>query len=116
MAQVPLPKEWLMAVCDILESEDTRFIEWTLDARNRFEANFYNSWTVETYRYFKGYLRSSKSTGCPVHMSTPVGETYEFFFDFKSKKTYGKILLRNCRKKIIVFSAHAPLREKLYCD
>lgn len=49
-------------------------------------------------------------------MDRPAGETYEFYFQFKNRKNYGKVLLHTNRKKITVFSAHLPLKPKLSCE
>lgn len=54
--------------------------------------------------------------GCCCHMDTPPGETYEFYFHFKGQQLYGKILLRADRKRIVIFSAHRPLKPKLSCE
>jgi hypothetical protein len=62
------------------------------------------------------YLNTGKPSGCPVTMDTPSGETYEFLFPFKAKTFYGKILLRTDRQRIVIFSAHRPLKSKLSCE
>lgn len=49
-------------------------------------------------------------------MAAPPGETYEFFFSFLGERFYGKILLRPDRKRVVIFSAHRPLKIKLSCE
>jgi hypothetical protein len=48
-------------------------------------------------------------------MRTP-GETWEFFFTFEGKPAYGKILITKDRKRIVIFSAHKPLKATLSCE
>ncbi|NQT94695.1 MAG: hypothetical protein HQ559_18205 [Lentisphaerae bacterium] len=118
MAQIQIPKEWCAAVCAVLETEDTtnRIIRWTGDARTRYEGDFFDSWPYQVYFAIRTYLESEAATGCQRNMDKPAGETYEFFFAFSGKKTYGKILLQRDRERIVLFSAHLPAREKLSCE
>jgi len=46
----------------------------------------------------------------------PVGETYEFYFPFHRTQFYGKILLRPDLERVVIFSAHRPLKPKLSCE
>lgn len=73
-------------------------------------------WRYEVYQPCRKFLLSGAPIGCPVNMATPPGETYEFYFDFLGEKFYGKILLRPDRKKIVIFSAHRPLKKLLSCE
>jgi len=118
MAQVQISNSWRDAVCAVLEGEDTtnRIIQWTGDARTRFEGDFFNSWPYQVYPAMRNYLESGTPFGCQKEMDRPAGETYEFFFEFNKTKTDGKILLRPDRKRIVLFSAHLPTREKLSCE
>lgn len=117
MPQTTIPHQWRTQVCAILETEATgKLIEWTDDATNRFEASFLDAWPYQLYQAFRSYLTGPNPTGCLKTMTTPVGETYEFFFMFKDEKTYGKILLRTDGQRVVIFSAHMPLKDKLDCD
>lgn len=117
MAQINIPEPWRTTVCAILKTEATgRLIEWTEDATNRFEASFLEAWPYQVYAAFRSYLGGPNPTGCLITMASPVGETYEFFFIFDGRKTYGKILLRTDGKIIVIFSAHLPLKDRLDCD
>jgi hypothetical protein len=117
MAQIEIPEHWRTQVCAILKTEATgTLIEWTDDATNRFEASFLEAWPYQLYSALRSYLSSPAATGCPKTMASPVGETYEFFFPFSGEKTYGKILLRKDQKRVVLFSAHLPLRAKLDCE
>jgi hypothetical protein len=117
MPQITIPQQWRTQVCAILETEATgKLIEWTDDATKRFEASFLEAWPYELYAALKVYFTASNPTGCFKTMAAPVGEAYEFFFTFKEQKTYGKVLLREDGKRIVVFSAHHPLKDTLDCE
>jgi len=118
MAQIQIPEEWCKAVCTVLETEDTtnRIIQWTGDAGTRYENDFFGSWKYQAYAALRNYLESGTATGCAKKMDRPAGETYEFFLDFNNMKTYGKILLRTDRERIVVFSVHLPARARLSCE
>ena len=127
MAQIEIPEVWRNQVCAILATEATdSLIEWKYDAEIRYEADATAAkmlagdndpaWRYEVYRPFRDFLSSPHPTGCPVTMQTPSGETYEFFFRFLGEKFYGKILLRTDRKRVVIFSAHRPLKPKLSCE
>jgi hypothetical protein len=105
MAQIVIPKNWRTAVSAILSTDDTRYIQWTENARQRYEADFYPLWPYEVYRPIQDYLIANNPTGCPVVMKRPAGETYEFFFTLRSSKAYGKVLLRTDIRTIVLFSA-----------
>lgn len=117
MAQEEIPNSWRRAVCAILKTEETgNLIRWTEDAARRYDATPKADWQYEVYQPFIDYLSSPHPAGCLVTMESPPGETYEFYFTFKGQKLYGKILLRTDRKRIVVFSAHRPLKPKLSCE
>jgi len=126
MAQQEIPAQWRKDVCAVLETEDGRRIEWKIDAEQRYEADATAAkmragdpdavWRHEVYQPFRKFLSAGVPTGCPVNMAVPPGETYEFYFDFLGEKFYGKILLRPDRKKIVIFSAHRPLKKWLSCE
>jgi len=127
MAQIEIPQQWRTTVCAILKTEATdRLVEWTFDAEQRYEADATATklragdtdpvWRNEVYRPFTDFLSSPHPTGCLVTMQSPPGETYEFYFPFLGKQFYGKILLRTDCKRIVIFSAHRPLKAKLSCE
>lgn len=126
MAQQEIPARWRKDICAALETENDRIIEWTRNAEQRYEADataakiragdFDAIWRHEVYQPFRKFLSSGHPTGCLVTMETPPGETYEFLFDFLGGQFYGKILLRPDRKRIVIFSAHRPLKAGLSCD
>ena len=118
MAQQEIPEAWRKEVCAVLKNGRTGSeIGWTEDAGKRYGSDFLNSWQNELYpaliKHFEG---PPAPTGCVTNMTKPPGETYEFFFQFKSVKTYGKVLLHTSRKKVMIFSAHRPLKPKLSCE
>ncbi len=117
MAQVEIPKQWRDTVCAILASGDKKLIRWDPTGWKRYEATPGCLWAYEADDAFRAFLCGPCPTGCLREMDTPPGETYEFFFTFKRQTLYGKILLRTDRKRIVVFSAHLPLKgDKLSCD
>src|SRR6266446_1240395 len=100
MAQIEIPESWRKQVCAILATEATgSLIQWTNDAIKRYEADSGFSWTYEAYQAFRNFLLGAHAHGCNVVMDKPVGETYEFYFPFKAVIFYGKILLRNDRRR-----------------
>lgn len=127
MAQIEIPEGWRKQVCTILATEATdSLIEWTTDAEKRYEADATAVkalagdtdpvWRHEVYRPFRDFLAGPNPTGCLVTMGSPPGETCEFYFPFLRMGFYGKILLRPDRKRIVIFSAHKPLKGKLSCE
>jgi hypothetical protein len=117
MAQITIPKEWREQVCTILATEATgTLIEWTRDAQVRYNADSNASWNFELYSALQTFLSEEHPSGCRITMQAPPGETYEFYFRFHQKKFYGKIMLRADRKRILIFSAHLPLRRRLSCE
>jgi hypothetical protein len=117
MSQTTIPAQWRAPVCATLKTEATgSLIQWTFDATSRFEAHYLEAWPYELYQAFRSYLEGHEPVGCLKMMATPAGETYEFFFTFSGEKTYGKIMLRDDLKTIVIFSAHPPLQDKLSCE
>ena len=117
MAQIEIPASWRKDVCAILATEKSgTLIEWTDDARIRYEADANFAWEHEVYDAFRHFLTSPRPLGCLVVMAKPAGETCEFYFPFNGVRFYGKILLRTDRKRVVVFSAHRPLKPKLSCE
>ena len=116
MAQIEIPKPWRQEVCAILATDDLNVIQWDPTGRRRYEAIPGCDWAYEAHEAFRNYLSQPCPTGCHKAMNEPPGETYEFYFQFKGQKFYGKILLRTDHKTHRRFSAHLPLREKLSCE
>jgi hypothetical protein len=116
MAQQEIPEQWRKAVCAALASGDAALIYWEPTGRKRYEAIPGCDWAYEAHDAFRHYLLQLHPTGCHKVMDVPPGETYDFFFQFKGRKFYGKILLRTDRRRIVVFSAHLPAFAKLSCE
>lgn len=116
MAQIAIPEQWRTTVCAILKAEDNNLIRWDPTGRKRYEATPGCHWAYEAHEAFRGFLSQPHPTGCHVTMNEPPGETYEFYFQFKGQQFYGKILLRTDRKRIVIFSAHQPLKARLSCE
>ncbi len=98
MALQEIPEAWRKRVCAVLESESRTSIEWTKDARQRYEAAPGATWDYEAYDAFLAVLRPP-ALGCPITMERPAGETYEFYVPFEGSPFYGKILLRPGRDR-----------------
>lgn len=118
MAQKEIPEDWRKDVCAVLRTGRTGHeIEWTFDAATRFESSFNFAFQNELYPILRQFFEGPPvPTGCSIVMTKPVGQTYEFLFQFHGVQTYGKILLKQSRKAIMIFSAHLPLKPKLSCD
>lgn len=120
MAQIEIPEAWRKTVCAILKREDLKLIVWTENAYLRYQADYTALskpvWQYEIYVPLRGYLEVGRPTGCQIVMERPPGETYEFFFLFRSQRAYGKILLRRDSSSIVLLSAHRPLRLTLSCE
>lgn len=101
-------------------------IKWTLDAQQRFEADGAAAkmhsgsngpvWLYEAHHALRAYLGAGSPVGCQVRMEKPTGECYEFFFPFMGKRFYGKVLLCPDGQRLVVFSAHRPLKDMLSCE
>lgn len=116
MAQKEIPEDWRKDVLAVLATEDPKQVVWEPLGRTRYEADFYPDWPYEVNTSFRAFLEQAKPTGCPIQMDRPPGETWEFLFIHKTRKAYGKILLTKDRKRILIFSAHRPLKAKLSCE
>ena|ERR1035437_2701574 len=127
MAQTEIPKPWRDQVCAILATGRTgSLIRWTGDAETRYEATAAAVkirsgdndpvWTSDIYKPITDYLSSRQASGCHVTMDYPPGLTYEFLFPYRGEAFYGKILLYQDRKRVLVLSAHLADFTKLSCE
>jgi hypothetical protein len=117
MPLIDLPAAWCRDVVNVLDTGATgREIRWTIDSAQDYESDFCYAFQNEVYPDIAAYLRGHQPRGCPKRMEKPPGETYEFFFTFKGRQAYGKVLLRPDHKNIVVFSAHLPRRPRLSCE
>ncbi|MFA6959391.1 MAG: hypothetical protein WC205_01415 [Opitutaceae bacterium] len=116
MSLKTVPSDWHRDVVAVLRTDDSRAIRYTDDAWKRFEATFPDAFRSDLHAAFRTALRDDTLVGCPVEMKTPPGETWEFYFSFRGRRLYGKILLRPDRSGVVIFSAHPPLKDKLICE
>jgi len=116
MAQQQIPESWRKAVSAILATGGLKQIIWDPTGRARYEADFYPDWPYEVYSSFRDYLGQANPTGCQILMDHPPGETWEFLFVHKGRTAYGKILLTKDGRRILIFSAHRPLKPGLSCE
>lgn len=116
MALHPIPRIWLRQVAKILRTGTSREIRKTERYSAEFQKSFPSNFEDQVTPALLAFLEGSKPHGCPVTMDHPPGETWEFWFTFKGKRTYGKILLRTNRTHIILHSAHLPNKNRLRCE
>lgn len=117
MAQIEIPEDWRRFVCAILATEETgTAIQWTRDAEQRYQSTPGAPWFYEVYEPLRDFLSQPVAMGCAVKMDSPPGEAFEFFFMFRGTRFYGKILLRADKRRVVLFSAHLPLKPRLSCD
>ena len=127
MAQLEIPKPWRDQVCAILATGRTgTLIRWTGDAEARYgvtaaavkirSGDNDPVWQNEIYKPITDYLSSRQPTGCPITMDYPPGHTYEFLFAYLGETFYGKVLLYQDRKRVLVLSAHKADFTKLSCE
>jgi hypothetical protein len=127
MAQIEIPKPWRDQVCAILATERTgTSIRWTDDAKARYETSAgavkvragdnEPVWQNEIYQPIRDYLTSCLPSGCSVAMDYPPGHAYEFLFQYGGETFYGKILLYQDRKRVLILSAHLADFKTLSCD
>jgi len=111
MALQPIPPQWCKTVRSALPQ--ARF---TNDCHRRWQREFPGLFRYELEEAFRKALSSGCLHGCPVQMTDPPGETWEFYFELNGTKTYGKLLLRTDKKRVVIFSAHRPEKKKLRCE
>jgi hypothetical protein len=116
MALQPIPQAWLRQVAMILRKGTSREIQRTADYSDKLDKSFPDVFESRVIVAFLEFLERGRPHGCPVTMDRPAGETWEFWFTLKGKQTYGKILLRTDRKRIVLFSAHLPEKDRLRCE
>jgi hypothetical protein len=114
MGLQPIPPAWRSAVCSAIR-RGPFLARLTHDCHKRWQRDFPNSWRYDLDEAFLKALSASTVSGCPVPMDKPPGETWEFFFELQGNKAYGKILLRNDHKSVVIFSAHRPNKKGLRC-
>ena len=116
MALQPIPEQWRKEVCALLKAS----VDWTIRPTKgfgeEFQKSFPQSFIEDVYEAYISFLEGGSPMGCPVPMDYPAGATWDFYFTFEGKKTYGKIMLRNDHKRIIPYSAHLPKKPKLRCE
>ncbi|HWX21137.1 MAG TPA: hypothetical protein VN578_14655 [Candidatus Binatia bacterium] len=110
----PIPDAWRKDVIRILQTADRRLIDWTLPARQRWDADtFGEGWEAEAYDLMIAALQDSGVQGNETTSMPGQAGTYEFLFKYKSSPMYGKIALGKDRKRILILSAHRAERPNL---
>jgi hypothetical protein len=109
-ADQPIPEQWRIAVCHILQKGSIgREIEQTLRSLREWEAAFPAAFTFNLIDALRQTLLRPDVRGKAVLADEP-GETWAFFFWYETRKMYGKVCLRLCGNKIKIISAHIPLK------
>ena len=110
----PVPSQaWIKAVCDCLISADRKRIVLRQRASLDWSALFPDAFLSDLYLALAKALKSTDLDAKRVDDMKEPGETYGFFFYYRSQKLFGKICLQPDGKMIIVYSAHRPLRPSL---
>lgn len=116
MALQAIPRAWLRQVAKILRTGTSQELQRTADFSQKLQYDFPDIFESRVIAAFLTFCESSKPHGCPVTMAHPAGDTWEFWFTLNGKLTYGKILLRTDKKRIVLFSAHLPNKDQLRCE
>lgn len=116
MSAQPIPLAWRQAVSAALRARDAR-IEFTHSFYERWQTDFPGETFLGLLHDFESMLSRSLQ-GCPVTLDPPAraGETWEFWFMHGGDKAYGKILLRQDGRGIVLYSAHRPKYRYLHCE
>ena len=115
MGLQPIPAAWRHAVCSALK-HGTKRASFTESGGQRWQDQFPDAFRYHLDDALIRALSDPQLQGCPVQMSSPPGETWEFFFQFRHQKLYGKILLTPRGQSAVIFSAHRPDQPKLRCE
>jgi hypothetical protein len=116
MSLQPIPEAWLRPVCALLRKGGPTLVRLEPKGRERWESEFPDGERYELEQAFFKTLETVGVTGCPVQMDFPTGDTWEFYFMFRKQRLYGKVLLYPAKDKVMVFSAHRPIKPKLRCE
>lgn len=118
MAQ-PIPNWWCIAVVQALKTYDSRRIQWTAPAYQRWHADTFGCIRGEAYPALMNALSTPGITGNETTVFPGQKAAYEFLFPFrhpqsgKCRLMYGKIALRSCGLQILILSAHNAERSRL---
>jgi hypothetical protein len=113
MSLQPIPLAWRQAVCAALKAGRSSFTEL---GRKKWEHSFPGVFKAELEHDLLQQLTKPNPVGCPVRMDFPPGTTWEFWFTHQGYRTYGKLLLEEGARRVLILSAHHPLKPKLQCE
>ena len=109
----PIPKSWRTAIIRALQTSDDRINDWTPIARQRWQTDTFGAWKCEAYDLMIAALSNDGVLGNATTTLQGQLAAYEFFFFRGNMRMYGKIVLRNDEKRILILSAHRAERETL---
>jgi hypothetical protein len=110
----PIPEGWCKAVVKALESYDSRIINWTAPAFQRWHSDTFGAFKSDAYASLIDGLSIPGITGNETTPYPGQKAVYEFFFRYRPsnggqpKTMYGKIALLEDGIKILILSAHNP--------
>jgi len=78
-----------------------------------WEALFPDTFLNDLYPAIAAALKSPDLESKRVDNMAEPGVTFEFFFQHRNRKLFGKICLQPDGRVIIIYSAHRPLRPTL---
>ncbi len=113
MSLQPIPLAWRQAVCRALRSGRSSF---TKLGRQKWEHSFPGVFKAELEDDLVSQLTKPDPLGCPVQLDHPPGTTWEFWFRHQGCRTYGKLLLEEGDQRVLILSAHHPLKLTLKCE
>ncbi|MES2568602.1 MAG: hypothetical protein V4710_00945 [Verrucomicrobiota bacterium] len=108
----PIPAEWRSKVAAILRADRKNTIITTHQSNLDWFAAFPDTWPLDRYEALALTLSAAEQLGRPIYTMKEPGETWAFWFTFRSRPLYAKINLRPDGKVIIVYSSHIPRKGK----
>lgn len=110
----PIPEDWRKVVVRILRTSDSRLIQWTRPARQRWDDDTCgDAQDYQAYDAMIAALQSDDVTGNETTSYPGQEATYEFLFSFQTRPMYGKVALYENRLHILILSAHKAKRHTL---
>ena len=112
----PIPEWWITAVVRALETYDSRNIDWTPPAFQRWHSDTFGCIRGEAYAALIDALSTPGLTGNQTTAFSGQQAAYEFLFGFRNPQSrqqqlmYGKIALKACGARILILSAHKAER------
>lgn len=104
----PIPKVWRQTVSQILCKGDRTKIQTRLQSDHDWESTFPAAWDFDRFEALAAALEEETVQGRRINTMDEPGEVYAFWFDFQTRKLYGKINLLPPGDQILIYSNHIP--------